>query len=124
MQLVTILRCFTRVAAGSAPYYFLFNCYFSDIGSFQNTLSIIRDAKHGSFLTSVSTPGIMSALEYRRFWVSYDRGNIQVGRGEETDPFMEWRDVMRRITVKYVGIASWRDNAQPISWIFYTYCDE
>ena len=64
----------------------------------------------------------MDGSEYRRFWISYDNGTIQVGKGGEVTPFMEWHDATRRVQVNYIGIASYVTN--PVSWILYTYCNE
>ena len=78
---------------------------------------------NGEMLARATTPGILSTLEYRRFWLTYDRGTIRVGRGGKASPFMQWHDEARRVNVRYIGIASF-NVAKPLSWIFYTYCDE
>ena len=94
----------------------------SEIGGWGNTLSAIRCGKVCERrYVEVSTPGIMDGSEYRRFWLSYDNGTIQVGKGGEVAPFMEWHDATHRVQVNYIGIARYKE---PVSWIAYTDCDE
>ncbi|XP_071809108.1 C3 and PZP-like alpha-2-macroglobulin domain-containing protein 8 [Asterias amurensis] len=92
------------------------------IGGWGNTKSAIECYKHCPYQFDMqSTPGIMSELEYRRFWLTYDHGTIKVGKGGEVTPFLEWHDETRRVTVNYIGITSFDT---PATWIFYTFCSE
>ncbi|XP_078687197.1 cubilin homolog [Branchiostoma floridae x Branchiostoma belcheri] len=52
-----------------------------------------RIYRSGSNTELVSTPDILSATQYKAFWISWDSdGTIAVGRGGEADPFMRWVD--------------------------------
>ncbi|CAH1259009.1 PKDREJ [Branchiostoma lanceolatum] len=63
------------------------------IGGWSNTQSVIRRSPDGNIEATASTPGIVSANEFRDFWVSWtDDGTIAVGREGESSPFMQWRD--------------------------------
>ncbi|KAI8499818.1 hypothetical protein Bbelb_221350 [Branchiostoma belcheri] len=63
------------------------------IGGWYNKRSVIRRSAEGPALTTVSTPGILSADELRGFWISWaPDGTIAVGREGEGSPFMQWQD--------------------------------
>ena len=51
-------------------------------------------SKQGEPLSQVSTPDIMSANEYRQFWISWTGGVIRVGTGWVIDSniFMQYLD--------------------------------
>ncbi|XP_066284945.1 uncharacterized protein [Branchiostoma lanceolatum] len=63
------------------------------LGGWRNTQSVIRRSKQGNNHATVSTPGINSPTEYRAFWITWSSdGTIAVGKGDETEPFMQWTD--------------------------------
>ncbi|XP_035682150.1 uncharacterized protein LOC118419725 isoform X2 [Branchiostoma floridae] len=63
------------------------------IGGWSNTQSVIRRSKQGNNLVTVSTSGIISPTEYRKFWITWSSdGTIAVGKGGDTQPFMQWTD--------------------------------
>ncbi|XP_019631561.1 PREDICTED: fibrillin-1-like [Branchiostoma belcheri] len=63
------------------------------IGGWSNGQSVIRRSMRGHSHAVESTPGINSPTEYRTFWITWSSdGTIAVGRGGETQPFMQWRD--------------------------------
>ncbi|CAH1267833.1 CPAMD8 [Branchiostoma lanceolatum] len=63
------------------------------IGGWSNTQSVIRRSKQGNNHATASTSGINSPTEYRTFWITWSSdGTIAVGRGGETQPFMQWTD--------------------------------
>ncbi|XP_078696106.1 putative carboxypeptidase X1 [Branchiostoma floridae x Branchiostoma belcheri] len=63
------------------------------IGAWDNTWSVIRRSMQGYDYAKTRTPGINSPREYRTFWITWSAdGTIAVGRGGETQPFMQWRD--------------------------------
>ncbi|XP_033647898.1 uncharacterized protein LOC117307289 [Asterias rubens] len=91
-----------------------------------NTHAAIRKERtpmgqNGETYVRVEKPGLMNATEYRRFWIIYDDWEIKVGQGGQDEPFMEWTDPDRRVTVSYIGIAS--NSGSEVKWIFYNYCD-
>ncbi|XP_071809812.1 uncharacterized protein [Asterias amurensis] len=97
--------------------------YLVVIGGWINTRSVVQCERRcqTSPYAEKSTPGIMSELEYRRFWLTYDHGTIKVGKGGEVTPFLEWHDETRRVTVNYIGITSYYNR---VNWIFYTFCTD
>eukprot|EP00058_Branchiostoma_floridae_P006900 XP_002592388.1 hypothetical protein BRAFLDRAFT_67253 [Branchiostoma floridae] len=63
------------------------------IGGWDNTESAIRRRKQGYLHASALTPEINSNTEYRKFWITWSSdGTIAVGRGGETQPFVQWTD--------------------------------
>eukprot|EP00058_Branchiostoma_floridae_P026175 XP_002611665.1 hypothetical protein BRAFLDRAFT_117103 [Branchiostoma floridae] len=51
------------------------------IGGWSNTQSVIRRSKQGNNLVTVSTSGIISPTEYRKFWITWSSdGTIAVGK--------------------------------------------
>ncbi|KAI8484227.1 hypothetical protein Bbelb_380120 [Branchiostoma belcheri] len=63
------------------------------IGGWGNAWSVIRRSKQGYNYANVWTPGINYPTEYRTFWITWSSdGTIAVGKGGETQPFMQWTD--------------------------------
>ncbi|XP_019613501.1 PREDICTED: thyroid peroxidase-like [Branchiostoma belcheri] len=82
------------------------NMYEIVIGGWSNTKSAIRLGKQGETRALVSTPGIISATEYRTFWINLaPDGTISVGKGGVSQPFMSWRDP-NPIRVSYAGYST------------------
>ncbi|XP_078684912.1 uncharacterized protein LOC144918226 isoform X1 [Branchiostoma floridae x Branchiostoma belcheri] len=76
------------------------------IGLWSNTKSAIRRGKRGENHALVSTPGIISATEYRTFWINLaPDGTVSVGKGGDAQPFMSWRDP-NPIRVYYAGYST------------------
>ncbi|XP_066300036.1 MAM and LDL-receptor class A domain-containing protein 1-like [Branchiostoma lanceolatum] len=76
------------------------------IGGWGNTQSVIRRSKQGTNQDTAATPGILSATEYRKFWITHlPDGTIQVGRYGEQNPFMEWIDP-NPLPINFVGYSS------------------
>ena len=100
----------------------LYIFYQTGIGGWGNTKSAIRCDRHCyPFDFEVSKDDVLDEFEYRRFWLNYDNGMIQVGQGGQLNPFLKWYDETRRVQVNYVGLAVY---SSPVSWIFYSYCYE
>ncbi|KAI8493475.1 hypothetical protein Bbelb_288720 [Branchiostoma belcheri] len=76
------------------------------IGGWRNTRSAIRRRKQGPNLAFVSTPGINSPTELRTFWINCaPDGTISVGKGDDAQPFMSWRDP-NPLRVSYAGYST------------------
>ncbi|XP_078615386.1 interleukin-1 receptor accessory protein-like 1 [Branchiostoma floridae x Branchiostoma japonicum] len=73
------------------------------IGGEWNARSLVR--KQGSLLMMVATQDILSPKEWRRFWVTFMDGTLEVGRQGVLEPFLRWRDPDLS-EVKYVGYSS------------------
>ncbi|CAH1240119.1 CPAMD8 [Branchiostoma lanceolatum] len=73
------------------------------IGGEWNARSLVR--KQGSLLMVVATQDILSPKEWRRFWVTFIDGTLEVGRQGTLEPFLRWRDPDLS-KVKYVGYSS------------------
>jgi hypothetical protein len=58
------------------------------IGGWSNSQSVIRDRPKGPNLVTAYTAGILSATQYRYFWVAWGDGKIRVGRVCDGD---QWR---------------------------------
>ncbi|XP_035695721.1 uncharacterized protein LOC118429347 [Branchiostoma floridae] len=71
----------------------LANMYEIVIGGWSNRKSAIRRRKQGTNRGTTWTSGINSKTEYRKFWITWSPdGTIAVGRGGETQSFMQWTD--------------------------------
>ncbi|XP_078695993.1 interleukin-1 receptor accessory protein-like 1 [Branchiostoma floridae x Branchiostoma belcheri] len=73
------------------------------IGAEWNARSLVR--KQGYLLMMVATQDVLSPKEWRRFWVTFMDGTLEVGRQGELEPFLRWRDP-DLAKVKYVGYSS------------------
>ncbi|XP_067001273.2 uncharacterized protein [Anabrus simplex] len=62
------------------------------IGGWGNTKSVIRRNRTKPDKVEVETPDILSAGEYRGFWIRWETGVIEVGKEGESAPFMAWQD--------------------------------
>ncbi|XP_019637730.1 PREDICTED: uncharacterized protein LOC109480027 [Branchiostoma belcheri] len=77
------------------------------IGAEWNARSLVR--KQGYLLMMVATQDVLSPKEWRRFWVTFMDGTLEVGRQGELEPFLRWRDP-DLAKVKYVGYSSGSDD--------------
>jgi len=74
--------CFTSCDSASEPILEVF------IGGWEGEHSAIRWNK-GDDLTKQATPEILSADEFREFWITFTHKEVKVGKGGEDDlPFM------------------------------------
>ena len=78
------------------------------IGVQSNTHSAIRQSPLGPDEALVSTPDVLSCAIFRAFWVTWQDGYIQVGRGTVTgaNVFMEWEDTEYSVTVEAVSLST------------------
>ena len=50
----------------------------------------------------------LSSAKFQRFWISYHRGSISVGRGTPgTPPLVEWEDPSPCSGMRHIGLAAW-----------------
>ncbi|XP_078573406.1 uncharacterized protein LOC144860153 [Branchiostoma floridae x Branchiostoma japonicum] len=76
------------------------------IGGWGNSKSMIRRSKQGHDHAKVSTVEINSQTEYRAFWITWSSdGTIAVGRGGESQPFMQWKDP-DPLSIAYAGYST------------------
>ena len=83
------------------------------IGGWNNTKSAIRDGKQKENKVFIETPNILSATEFRQFWIHITEGDgdvmISVGKNGEKDPFMA--TTFRKIhSILYAGFAAGWEN--------------
>ncbi|XP_022100077.1 uncharacterized protein LOC110984330 isoform X1 [Acanthaster planci] len=100
------------------------------IGSWGNVKSTIRPCYtilHGCFdllggNTVHDEAGIVSDVESRPFWIEYKGGVVTVGKGGQTEAFMEWdaASYHDKFPVPvHVGISTYQSYG---NWVFYTFC--
>ncbi|VVC44077.1 Hypothetical protein CINCED_3A018912 [Cinara cedri] len=79
------------------------------LGDLDNTISWIGRGKHGNgvHLTSRNTPGILSEEEPRTFWISWEKGVLAFGYGQEIHqyPLLKW-DMDKKIKINHIGFAT------------------
>ncbi|XP_050431639.1 C3 and PZP-like alpha-2-macroglobulin domain-containing protein 8 [Adelges cooleyi] len=79
------------------------------LGDLDNTISWIGRGKHGNgvHLTSRNTPGILSEEEPRTFWISWEKGVLAFGYGQEIHqyPLLKW-NMDKKIKVNHIGFAT------------------
>lgn len=62
------------------------------IGGWGNTKSVIRKNRTKPEVAEMETPGIVTADDYRGFWVRWQDGHITVGKEGEQSPFLSYTD--------------------------------
>ncbi|ODN05557.1 C3 and PZP-like alpha-2-macroglobulin domain-containing protein 8 [Orchesella cincta] len=87
----------TGSEADAPPLYEIF------LGGWENSKCAIRLNKEKPDKALVETEGCLAGGEYRKFWLKWNYGTIQVGREGEADAFMEVANP-DPITVRYFGI--------------------
>ncbi|KAJ1527949.1 hypothetical protein ONE63_007882 [Megalurothrips usitatus] len=92
------------------------------IGDADNTISWIGRGKHeySVHLSSAKTPGILSSVKERTFWVSWEQNTVRFGRGAIVgkDILLKWR-LVKKMKVNFVGFASsWGQSADFRVWNF------
>lgn len=76
----------TTGPAEGEPMYEVF------IGGWSNAKSVIRKNKTKPEAAEVETPGILSADEFRGFWIRWGDGAISVGKEGEPSAFLTYND--------------------------------
>lgn len=64
-------------------------------------------AEYSVHLSSAKTPGILSAVKERTFWVSWEQNTVRFGRGALVgkDLLLKWR-LVKKMKVNHIGFAS------------------
>ncbi|XP_018343738.1 PREDICTED: C3 and PZP-like alpha-2-macroglobulin domain-containing protein 8 isoform X2 [Trachymyrmex septentrionalis] len=62
------------------------------IGGWNNSKSVVRKNRAKPEVAETETPGILSADEYRGFWIRWGNGVLTVGKEGESDPFLSYAD--------------------------------
>jgi len=62
------------------------------IGGWSNSKSVIRRNRTKPDVAEKDTPDILSANEFRGFWISWDNGNINVGKEGHDEEFLSYSD--------------------------------
>ncbi|KAF7281181.1 uncharacterized protein LOC143198744 [Rhynchophorus ferrugineus] len=86
-------------AAEVDPMYEIF------IGGWGNSKSIIRKNRTKPDVAETPTPNILSADEFRGFWIRWSNGTITVGREGDVTPFLSWSD-RENVRIEYIGICT------------------
>jgi len=86
------------------------------IGGWSNTKSVIRFNQTKPEKAEEDTPAIVCDEEYRRFWVTFKKNVIEVGKEDETTPFMSWTNTEEPFVVShYAFTTGWGSGG---SWMF------
>jgi len=75
------------------------------IGGWKNTKSVIRRNRVKPDKAEADTPNILSAAEYRDFWIRWGGGVVEVGKEKEVTPFLKWKDP-EPFDVRYYGFCT------------------
>lgn len=75
------------------------------IGGWENSKSVIRKNKTQPEKAETPTNGILSAGEFRGFWIRWTDGIITVGREGEVAAFLIWEDP-QPFPVNFVGVCT------------------
>lgn len=62
------------------------------IGGWSNSKSVVRRNRTKPDVAEVATPDILSANEFRGFWISWDNGTVSVGKEGSDVPFLTYTD--------------------------------
>lgn len=74
-----------HIVLNEIPGMTQYNAYEVALGIEQNTVSVIMRNRGGPDIRRENTPNILSADEFRHFWISWDytKGLVEVGKGVE-----------------------------------------
>ncbi|XP_012524783.1 uncharacterized protein LOC105830158 isoform X2 [Monomorium pharaonis] len=62
------------------------------IGGWSNSKSVVRKNRSRPDVAETETPGILSADEYRGFWIRWNNDVLTVGKEGESAPFLSYAD--------------------------------
>ena len=111
-----IRTCNDALLALTQTYGYTSNGYEVVIGGFGGGKSVIRKPAQGTDRVEAETPDITHCEETRYFWVSWEGGAIEVGRGLVVGDriFMRWVDP-DPYAITAIGISGWNKEN---SWEF------
>ncbi|XP_050540896.1 C3 and PZP-like alpha-2-macroglobulin domain-containing protein 8 [Daktulosphaira vitifoliae] len=79
------------------------------LGDLENSISWIGRGKHGNgvHLINRNTPGILSEETPRTFWISWEKGILAFGYGQEIHqyPLLKW-NMDKKIKINHIGFAT------------------
>ncbi|KAK2582902.1 hypothetical protein KPH14_008972 [Odynerus spinipes] len=75
------------------------------IGGWGNTKSVIRKNRTKPEVAETETPGILTADDYRGFWIRWQDGQITVGKEGEQSPFLSYTEP-EPFGVGYFGVCT------------------
>ena len=87
--------------------------YEIDLGGWDDTKSVIRLKSLGHSVQEASIDDLLNALDYQSYWISFDNGQVSVGKGDNTNDkksvFLSWTDPYPNLnnTMKYIGFSCW-----------------
>ncbi|XP_019635867.1 PREDICTED: uncharacterized protein LOC109478643, partial [Branchiostoma belcheri] len=86
------------------------------IGGMKNTKSAICRSKSDILFTTAETFNFVSPTEFRMFWITWSSdGTIAVGRENETQPFLEYKDP-NPLPIIYAGLRYNARDKAPACW--------
>ncbi|KAL8621231.1 hypothetical protein ACOMHN_018532 [Nucella lapillus] len=89
------------------------------IGGWKNRKSVIRNGRRGRVLVRRNhRRGPLNCRKPRRFYISWARGYIRVGKKGSRRPFLSYRMRKRRFVVKRVLVAGKRGRSRKLKWRF------
>nr|ABF72903.1 farnesoic acid O-methyltransferase-like protein-like [Belgica antarctica] len=75
------------------------------IGGWGNKKSVIRRNRSKPDVVEVETPNILSAGEFKGFWVRWDNGNITVGHEGEAASFLSYQNP-NPFPINFIGLCT------------------
>ncbi|XP_033635526.1 uncharacterized protein LOC117296614 [Asterias rubens] len=95
------------------------------IGGWSNTKSAIRACNEPCDIqVEDDERGLLNETEYRPFWLEYNVGVVTVGKGSQSEGFLEWDAGSFHSKIHsqvYVGISTHERVSG--SWVFYNHCE-
>ncbi|ODN00610.1 hypothetical protein Ocin01_06083 [Orchesella cincta] len=92
--------------------------YAISLGSYNNRYSEIRRIKPVKVESKVSTPSIMSDLQFRGFLITYDPhlGHVSVfGEGSDV-ALLHFEDTNEPLQIRYFGFATWHNRVVQVAF--------
>lgn len=75
------------------------------IGGWSNTKSVIRKNRTKPDVAETETPDILSAGEFRGFWIKWEDGTISAGKEGEGEAFLTYSDP-EPIAIGHYGVCT------------------
>lgn len=76
------------------------------IGGWKNTKSVIRKNRSKPDVAESDTPDILSASEYKEFWIRWTDNVITVGRQGEAASFLSYDNSADAFPIRFVGLCT------------------
>ncbi|KAL8621219.1 hypothetical protein ACOMHN_018520 [Nucella lapillus] len=89
------------------------------IGGWKNRKSVIRNGRRGRVLARRNhRRGPLNCRKPRRFYISWARGYIRVGKKGSRRPFLSYRVRNARFVVRNVFVAGKKGKSRKLKWRF------